>query len=106
MSEEKTLRKASCCKLQATSIRRNYKLFFTVILKRINIEQSNLFMRIYIFSVFAFVPVFTFAQPNPNKTAVIASVEKHQQELINLSDSVWKYAETALKEYKSSKALS
>ena len=37
---------------------------------------------------------------------MIASVEKHQQELINLSDSVWKYAETALKEYKSSKALS
>jgi len=63
-------------------------------------------MRIYIFSVFAFVPVFTFAQTDPNKTAVIASVEKHQQELINLSDSVWKYAETALKEYKSSKVLS
>jgi len=49
--------------------------------------------------------IFAFAQNDPNKTAVIFSVEKHQQELINLSDSVWKYAETALKEYKSSKAL-
>src|SRR5215470_19881066 len=49
---------------------------------------------------------FAFSQTNPNKNSVIASVEKHQQELIILSDSVWKYAETALKEYKSSKVLS
>ncbi|MFT3933238.1 MAG: amidohydrolase [Chitinophagaceae bacterium] len=40
-----------------------------------------------------------------NKKAVLASVEKHQQELINLSDSVWKFAETALKEKQSAKAL-
>ena len=63
-------------------------------------------MRTYIFSVLIFCSCLGFAQTNPNKTWVIASVEKHQQELINLSDSVWKYAETALKEYKSSKALS
>jgi aminobenzoyl-glutamate utilization protein B len=63
-------------------------------------------MRTYIFLVLSFISSFIFAQTNPNKTAVIASVEKHQQELINLSDSVWKYAETALKEYKSSKVLS
>src|SRR5678816_4847356 len=63
-------------------------------------------MRTRLFSVLVFVSVSTFGQTNPNKIAVIASVEKHQQELINLSDSVWKYAETALKEYKSSKALS
>jgi aminobenzoyl-glutamate utilization protein B len=80
--------------------------FFTVILKRIKIEISNLLMRTYIFSVLIFCSCLGFAQTNPNKTWVIASVEKHQQELINLSDSVWKYAETALKEYKSSKALS
>ncbi|SHH98644.1 aminobenzoyl-glutamate utilization protein B [Chryseolinea serpens] len=42
---------------------------------------------------------------NPNKDAVMKSVEKHQQELIKLSDEVWAYAETALKEEKSSKAL-
>jgi len=63
-------------------------------------------MRTYIVLVLVLSSSFIFAQTNPNKTAVIASVEKHQQELINLSDSVWKYAETALKEYKSSKVLS
>ena len=62
-------------------------------------------MRPYIFLVLSFTSSFISAQTNPNKTAVIASVEKHQQELINLSDSVWKYAETALKEYKSAKVL-
>src|SRR6185295_5439254 len=63
-------------------------------------------MRINLFLLLTFVSSTAFAQTNPNKTAVITSIEKHQQELINLSDSVWQYAETALKEYKSSKALS
>ena len=40
-----------------------------------------------------------------NKTAIMASVEKHQQELISLSDQVWGFAETAMKETKSSKVL-
>ncbi len=44
-------------------------------------------------------------KPNLNKDAVIKSVDKHQQELIGISDKVWAYAETALKEYKSSKEL-
>ena len=52
----------------------------------------------------------TLAQHKPlnipvNKKAVLASVEKHQQELITLSDSVWKFAETALKESQSAKIL-
>ncbi|MBL0741874.1 amidohydrolase [Chryseolinea lacunae] len=42
---------------------------------------------------------------NPNKDAVIKSIDKHQQELIKVSDEVWAYAETALKEDKSAKAL-
>ena len=42
---------------------------------------------------------------HPQKEAVIKSIDKHQQELIKLSDEVWAYAETALKENKSSKAL-
>ncbi len=49
-----------------------------------------------------------FAQktvPSPNKAAVLASVEKHQQELIRLSDQVWGFAETAMKENKSAKVL-
>ena len=40
-----------------------------------------------------------------NKNAVLASVEKHQQELIKLSDQIWGFAEIAMKETKSSKVL-
>lgn len=42
---------------------------------------------------------------NPNKQAVIQSVDKHQAELIDLSNQVWAFAETALKEHKSAKVL-
>lgn len=42
---------------------------------------------------------------NSNKTTAIQSVEKHQKELIQMSDQIWTYAETALKEYRSSKVL-
>lgn len=45
------------------------------------------------------------AKPDPSKTLVIQSVDKHQKELIELSDKIWAFAETALKEYKSSAAL-
>lgn len=50
----------------------------------------------------------TFAQKqkiNPNKLATISSVGKHQSELIDLSDQVWAFAETALRETKSAKVL-
>ncbi len=40
-----------------------------------------------------------------NKSAVLASVEKHQQELIKLSDQVWGFAETAMRETQSAKVL-
>jgi aminobenzoyl-glutamate utilization protein B len=40
-----------------------------------------------------------------NKSAVLASVEKHRQELIKLSDQVWGFAETAMRETKSAKVL-
>ena len=40
-----------------------------------------------------------------NKNSVLASVEKHQQELIKLSDQVWGFAETAMRETRSSKVL-
>ena len=39
------------------------------------------------------------------KQDILRSVEKHQKELIMLSDDIWNYAETALMEHKSSKAL-
>ncbi len=68
-------------------------------------------MKIKIFTLLFNVAVCcAFAQSakmkvNPNKTSTIQSVEKHQQELTKLSDEIWGYAETALKEHKSSKAL-
>jgi aminobenzoyl-glutamate utilization protein B len=58
--------------------------------------------------LFATCLTITFAQikkTDPNKEAVIQSVNKHQQELIAISDKIWTYAETALKETKSSKEL-
>lgn len=42
---------------------------------------------------------------SPNKAAVLASVEKHQKELTDLSDQVWGFAEIAMKENKSAKVL-
>ncbi|MEP0265890.1 amidohydrolase [Dokdonia sp.] len=40
-----------------------------------------------------------------NKKAVIASVEKHEQALIEISDNIWALAETAFEETQSSKIL-
>ena len=55
---------------------------------------------------------FSFAQKNKisvlnsEKKFVIASVVKHENELTNISDKIWGYAETAMKEKQSSKILS
>jgi aminobenzoyl-glutamate utilization protein B len=57
---------------------------------------------------FLFLSYLSIAQQtnlSPNKKAVLASVEKHQQELIRLSNQIWEFAETAMKETKSSKVL-
>lgn len=45
------------------------------------------------------------AKPNPQKQAVIQSVDKHQADLIKMSDQIWAFAETALNETQSSKVL-
>ena len=55
-----------------------------------------------------FLSQLLFAQKtnlSANKNAVFASVQKHQQELITLSDQIWGFAEIALRETKSSKVL-
>lgn len=57
---------------------------------------------------FLFLSYLSIAQQtnlSPNKKAVLASVEKHQQELIRLNNQIWGFAETAMKETKSSKVL-
>ena len=55
-----------------------------------------------------FLPIL-FSQNAPvlseSKQAVIASVDKHTQELTRLSDQIWAFAETALREHQSSKLL-
>ncbi len=54
-----------------------------------------------------FLPLFSFSQKKitKNKQSIIQSVEKHQQEMIALSDKIWAIAETAFKENKSAKLL-
>lgn len=42
---------------------------------------------------------------SPLKESLIQSVTLHETELVKASDAIWSYAETALKEHKSSKAL-
>ena len=46
-----------------------------------------------------------FAADIKTKEAAVASIEKHKAELTNLSDQIWAFAETALREKKSSKLL-
>lgn len=53
-------------------------------------------------------PCYLFAQNKklpPNKAAAVASVNTHQQELTDLSDQIWGYAEIAFHETHSAKAL-
>lgn len=45
------------------------------------------------------------AADGKNKDEVVASIEKHKPELIGLSDQIWRFAETALRETRSSKLL-
>jgi len=42
---------------------------------------------------------------SPSKTAVVASVDHQQKTLVDLSNQVWSFAETALKETRSAKVL-
>jgi aminobenzoyl-glutamate utilization protein B len=51
-------------------------------------------------------PVMGKAKWTANKKAVVASVEKHKKELTGISDNIWSYAELALVEHQSSRALS
>jgi aminobenzoyl-glutamate utilization protein B len=45
------------------------------------------------------------SEPSQAKQTAVASVERHASELIKLSDEIWGYAETALREHRSAKAL-
>lgn len=66
------------------------------------------------FCLLLLLPSLTAAKPapakkparvSPNKEAATASIDRHRSELTGLSDQVWRYAETALRETRSAKAL-
>src|SRR5438046_1229358 len=50
-------------------------------------------------------PVLTFGGDIKKKEEALASIENHKAELTNLSDQIWGFAETALRETRSSKLL-
>ncbi len=50
-------------------------------------------------------PTFAFGGGVANKEAVVASIERQKPELIQMSDQIWGFAETALREMKSAKVL-
>src|SRR6266850_679472 len=50
-------------------------------------------------------PLLTFGADIKKKEEAVASIEKHKAELISLSDQIWGFAETALRETRSSKVL-
>src|SRR6266487_2422898 len=62
--------------------------------------------RIYL--LLCLFPALLYAQTktlSPEKNTVIASVDKHAADLIQLSDKIWGFAELAMKETQSSKVL-
>ena len=54
-----------------------------------------------------FVSITSYAQKgmSKNKKALLTSVEKHKNELIKISDEIWRLAETAFEETKSAEIL-
>lgn len=69
---------------------------------------SKQFFALLLFSAHFQPTIFSQNKPAPlseNKQAIVASVDRHAQELTRLSDQIWAFAETALREYQSSKVL-
>ncbi|WP_412985726.1 amidohydrolase [Pontimicrobium sp. IMCC45349] len=64
-------------------------------------------MKRILFVLFCFAVTSSYSQNkiSKNKKAIIASVEKHKQSLIKISDDIWALAETAFEEHQSSKIL-
>lgn len=54
---------------------------------------------------FFLFPVWAYTQLSVDKQSAITSIETHEQSLIGLSDRIWAYAETALREHQSAKIL-
>jgi len=58
-----------------------------------------------LFITLAVHPLLAFGGDLKKKEDAVASIEKHKSELTDLSDQIWRFAETALRETRSSKAL-
>ncbi|WP_343913065.1 amidohydrolase [Aquimarina litoralis] len=67
--------------------------------------KSFNFINLLFCSVLAFTPIYSQKKLSSTKQAIMASVEKHQKELIAISDQIWALAETAFEENQSSKLL-
>ena len=67
---------------------------------------KRLVLMVLVFVAFAGRPAWSQDAKTANKAQALASIEKRKSDLIALSDRIWAYAETALKEHKSAKALS
>ena len=63
-------------------------------------KKTALLLTLFLFSITIFSQ-----KMNGHKKAIIASVEKHEAELIKISDAIWAAAETAFEETESSKIL-
>src|SRR5262249_38268588 len=50
-------------------------------------------------------PLASLAADGKEKEAVVASIENHKAEMVSISNQIWRYAEAALKEGRSSKLL-
>ncbi|UJH67097.1 amidohydrolase [Allomuricauda sp. SCSIO 65647] len=64
--------------------------------------MKKIFLLLFLFSISSNIGAQKLGK---NKQVVIASVEKHKENLIKISDSIWALAETAFNESKSSKVL-
>ncbi len=73
----------------------------------VSLNQTTIMKKLSLFLLLCSFGVVLNAQKlSSNKKAIIASVEKHEQKLIEISDEIWALAETAFDEHQSSKVLS
>ncbi len=69
------------------------------------ISRHTIITALVLIAVFA-SQVQAEAKWSANKKALISSVDKHEKNLIVISDKIWSYAELALMEHQSAKVLS
>lgn len=68
-------------------------------------NRKNLTLALLLLFTFQQVTIGQSKKLPPNKVAVINSVNKHQQELIRMSDAIWGHAEIAFQETESARLL-